>query len=68
MAHEFDVIYSNATLHWVKDHRRLLRNVFKALRKAAFREYVVGEMIRETKQADGTCFETFRRINLFARK
>lgn len=164
---EFDVIYSNATLHWVKDHRRLIQNVFKALRpgglirfnfaadgncshffkvirtamerkdfspyfsafswpwfmpsiddytrlvhnsdfetvkvwgenadryfpdtetmigwvdqpslvpflacvadshKTAFREYVVGEMIRETKQADGRCFETFRRINLFARK
>ncbi len=164
---EFDVIYSNATLHWIKDHHRLLRYVFKALRgggllrfnfaadgncshffkvirkaiekeefshfffdfswpwymptideytqlvsqneligakvwgenadrffpdtetmigwvdqpslvpflacvpknyKADFREYVVGEMIRETKQADGKCFETFRRINLFGRK
>ncbi|MGD8837127.1 MAG: methyltransferase domain-containing protein [Desulfobacteraceae bacterium] len=164
---EFDVVYSNATLHWIKDHHRLLRNLFKALRvdgllrvnfaadgncshffkvirnamekeafsrffsdfswpwymptideytqlvrqselKAAkvwgenadryfpdtetmigwvdqpslvpflacipesykpdFREYVVNEMIRETKQADGKCFETFRRINLFARK
>jgi trans-aconitate 2-methyltransferase len=164
---EFDVIYSNATLHWVKDHHRLLRNVFKALReggilrfnfaadgncahffkvirkamekddfsryfsdfswpwymptideytqlvnqselkaakvwgenadryfpdtetmigwvdqpslvpfltripeshKTDFREYVVGEMLRETKQPDGKCFETFRRINLFASK
>ncbi|MFH2045719.1 MAG: methyltransferase domain-containing protein [Pseudomonadota bacterium] len=164
---EFDVIYSNATLHWVKDHHRLLRNVFKALReggllrfnfaadgncahffkvirkamgkedfyryfsdfswpwymptideytqlvnqselktakvwgenadryfpntetmigwvdqpslvpflvcvpdphKADFREYVIGEMIQETKQSDGQCFETFRRINLLARK
>jgi trans-aconitate methyltransferase len=164
---EFDVIYSNATLHWVKDHHLLLKNVFKALRdggllrfnfaadgncshffkvirkamgkekfsrffsdfswpwympkvdeytqlisqselkdakvwgentdryfpdtgtmigwvdqpslvpfltyvpesyKADFREYVVGEMVRETKQADGKCFETFRRINLFGRK
>ena len=164
---EFDVIFSNATLHWVKDHRRLLRNVLKALRwgglvrfnfaadgncshffkvirqameqkeftryfsefswpwymptideysqviseselkevkvwgenadryfpdtetmmawldqpslvpflasvpeshQADFREYVVGEMIRETRQADGKCFETFRRLNLFAKK
>ncbi len=164
---EFDVVYSNATLHWIKDHYHLLRNVFKALRvggllrfnfaadgncshvfkvirkaiekkpfpryfldftwpwympsideyrdlvnksdlkdskvwgenadryfpdtetmigwvdqpslvpflacipeshKADFREYVVGEMIRETKQADGQCFETFRRINLYARR
>jgi trans-aconitate 2-methyltransferase len=164
---EFDVIYSNATLHWVKDHQCLLRNVKKALRpdgvlrfnfagdgncshffkvirktmekeefsryfsafawpwympsidgytklvkesefetvkvweenadryfpdtetmigwvdqpslvpflacvpehsKADFRNYVIGEMIRETRQTDGQCFETFRRINLFARK
>ena len=31
---EFDVVFSNATLHWVKDHQRLLRNVSKALRTA----------------------------------
>ncbi len=164
---EFDVIFSNATLHWVEDHQRLLKNALKALRKngilrfnfaaegncshfskvirktmereefasyfegfvwpwymptvdeykylvdnselqevkvwgenadhffpdtkaliacidqpclvpflpclaekdkAAFREYVVGEMVQETKQDDGRCFETFRRINLFAMK
>lgn len=29
---EFDVIYSNAALHWVKDHIRLIRNVYKALK------------------------------------
>ena len=29
---EFDVIYSNAALHWVKDHVRLIRNVYKALK------------------------------------
>lgn len=164
---QFDVIYSNATLHWVKDHQRLLQNVYKALKdnglarfnfaadgncshffkvarraiakdefagffaeftwpwymppldeytglaedsdfqkvkvwgenadryfpdvdtmvawvdqpclvpflayvpqphKAAFRDYVVEEMIKETKQDDGRCFETFRRVNLLARK
>ena len=164
---EFDVVFSNATLHWVKDHRLLLKNVYQALRhggflrfnfaadgncthffkvvrqamkkkefarffsdfswpwymppvdeyaslaaqsefkatkvwgenadrhfpdseamigwldqpslvpflacipqdhKAGFRNYVAGEMISETKLADGKCFETFRRINLFARK
>ncbi|MBI4765242.1 MAG: methyltransferase domain-containing protein [Deltaproteobacteria bacterium] len=164
---EFDIVYSNATLHWVKDHHRLLKNVFKALQnggrlrfnfaadgncahffkvirkamvkedfspfflnfswpwymptideytqlvnqselkapkvwgenadryfpdtetmiawldqpslvpflacvteahKADFREYVIVEMIRETKQNDGQCFETFRRINLLASK
>lgn len=167
LINEFDVIYSNATLHWVKDHRRLLKNMHKALRtggllrynfagngncshffkvirkamkkhefssffesfpwpwympsideysqlvknselkdgkvwgenadrffpdtkaligwvdqpslvpflahiaepyKSDFRNYVVGEMIRETRQDDDRCFETFRRINLLARK
>jgi len=29
---EFDLVVSNATLHWVKDHRKLLRNVFRALK------------------------------------
>ena len=29
---EFDVVFSNATLHWVKDHRRLYQNVANALR------------------------------------
>lgn len=166
-ANEFDVIYSNAALHWVKDHRRLLRNAhaalkgggilrfnfagdgncahfFKVVRLAMkmdefsayfshfswpwymptierysqlveecelrdskvwgenadryfpdvdaltgwidqpslvpflscvpeesrfrFRNVVVEEMIRETRQDDGRCFETFRRINLLARK
>ena len=28
---EFDLVFSNATLHWVKDHKKLLNNVFKAL-------------------------------------
>lgn len=36
--------------------------------KASFRELVVRRMIEETRQADGTCFETFRRINLLAHK
>lgn len=29
---EFDVIFSNAALHWVKDHGRLLKNSFRALK------------------------------------
>jgi trans-aconitate methyltransferase len=36
--------------------------------KTAFREYVVKRMIEKTLQNDGKCFETFRRINLSARK
>ncbi|MBN1347038.1 MAG: methyltransferase domain-containing protein [Phycisphaerae bacterium] len=34
----------------------------------AFRDAVVERMIRQTHQPDGTYFETFRRINLLARK
>ena len=163
----FDIVFSNATLHWVKDHKRLLQNVHRALRaggrlrfnfagdgncshffkvireamaldrfaacftefewpwympaldeyqrlvessglhdarvwgenadryfpdektiiqwidqpslvpflahvsdrdKDAFRQFVVGRMIEETKQDDSRCFETFRRINVSARK
>lgn len=36
--------------------------------KESFRHFVVHRMIMETRQDDGTCFETFRRINVFARK
>lgn len=162
---EFDVVFSNATLHWVKDHKRLLKNVRRCLRhrgrlrfnfagegncsalysviqeamarqefhaffarfdwpwympavdeyknlaessgfrnvrvwgenadrhfpdeqamirwidqpslvpflarvddrsKDAFREFVVGKMIVQTREKDGRCFETFRRINVSA--
>ncbi len=164
---QFDVVFSNATLHWVKDHRRLLHNVGRALAEGGrlrfnfagdgncsnffsvvleaiaaeefaghfagfdwpwympsveeyaalvdasgladgsvrgenadrhfadaeamirwidqpslvpflahvpdgarprFREYVIKRMIAETRQADGRCFETFRRIDVSARK
>jgi trans-aconitate methyltransferase len=164
---EFDVAFSNATLHWVKDHQRLYKNVNRALRpggrirfnfasqgncshffrvareamsqtefsayfadfewpwympkvdeyaalvkssglsnvrvwgenadrffadsdamirwidqpsivpflacvreehKREFRDYVVSRMLDETRQSDGRCFETFRRVNVSARK
>ena len=164
---EFDVVFSNATLHWVKDHQRLLRNVYKGLKsggtahfnfagdgncsyffkvvkevmaekeyagyfegfdwpwymprideyekllkessfedakvwgenadryfadaevitkwieqpslvpflkcvagadKRLFRDTIVERMIKETIQDDGTCFETFRRVRVFAKK
>jgi trans-aconitate methyltransferase len=44
---EFDVVFSNATLHWVKDHRRLLNNAYKALRP--------GGLCRFNFAADGNC-------------
>ena len=31
-AGEFDLIFSNATLHWIKDHALLLRNTHRALK------------------------------------
>jgi len=164
---EFDLIFSNATLHWIKDHKKLLSNCYKALKpggylrfnfagdgncsnfykvikevmseeryrqffknlewpwympnfkeykdllkgcefkeieiwgenadryfnnkdemigwidqpsivpflklvddenKISFRNEVVEKMVKETTQPDGRCFETFRRINVFAEK
>ncbi|MDE7400058.1 MAG: methyltransferase domain-containing protein [Oscillospiraceae bacterium] len=29
----FDVIFSNATLHWIKNHKHLLQNAFRALKE-----------------------------------
>ncbi len=29
---QFDIIYSNAALHWVKDHQKLLQSSYKALK------------------------------------
>ncbi|MGI6453548.1 MAG: class I SAM-dependent methyltransferase [Syntrophomonadaceae bacterium] len=44
---EFDLIFSNATLHWVKDHHRLLRNCYMALKP--------GGMLRFNFAGDGNC-------------
>lgn len=166
-SNEFDLIFSNAALHWVKDHNRLLQNACAALKaggillwdfgsagncsnflsviqetisrekyaeffrdfdmpwfmpsktyyedlifpvgysdftvtavnrdrffpnsreminwidqpcivpfiecipdnlKSAFRNDVIEEMLGRTLQSDGTCFETFRRLQVWARK
>lgn len=44
---EFDLVFSNAALHWVKDHRMLLANVSRALRP--------GGRVRFNFAADGNC-------------
>ena len=36
--------------------------------KDAFRQHVIEHMLQRTRQADGRCFETFRRINVMAQK
>jgi trans-aconitate methyltransferase len=50
----FDVVFSNAALHWVKDHKRLVKNVHRALR--------AGGRIRFNFAGDGNCFHFFRVI------
>jgi trans-aconitate methyltransferase len=46
-ASEFDLIFSNATLHWVRDHKRLLQNVLDALNDNG--------IVRFNFAADGNC-------------
>lgn len=49
---EFDLVFSNATLHWVKNHKKLLSNVLKALKdKGAARFQFAG---------DGNCSNLIR--------
>lgn len=44
---KFTVIISNATLHWVKDHNKLLRNCYRALKK--------GGILRFNFAGEGNC-------------
>lgn len=44
---EFDLIFSNAALHWVKDHEQLLENCLQALK--------TGGLIRFNFAGDGNC-------------
>ncbi len=36
--------------------------------KSAFRKDVIDKMLEKTQQKDGTCFETFRRLQIYAKK
>ncbi len=49
---EFDVVFSNATLHWVKDHEALLANVHRSL--------VDGGIARFNFAAEGNCAHFFK--------
>ncbi len=49
---EFDVVFSNATLHWVKDHRLLLGNVNTAL--------ATGGIARFNFAVDGNCSHLYK--------
>lgn len=44
---EFDVVFSNASLHWVHNHAALLRNIHRALRS--------GGIMRVQFGSDGNC-------------
>jgi trans-aconitate methyltransferase len=51
---QFDVVFSNATLHWVTNHRRLLQNVHLALR--------TGGRLRFQFAGDGNCGNFFTTV------
>lgn len=50
-ANDFDVIFSNAALHWVKDHQKLLQSSFTALRPNG--------ILRWNFAGDGNCANFF---------
>ncbi len=43
----FDLVFSNAALHWVKDHRRMMRNLYDSLK--------AGGALRLNFAGDGNC-------------
>jgi trans-aconitate 2-methyltransferase len=59
---------SEAMIRWIDQPSLVPFLVHVGAQKERFRCQVIERMIKATKQADGRCFETFRRINLFARK
>lgn len=48
---KFDIIFSNATLHWIKNHETLLGNVFRALKN--------GGVLKFNFAGDGNCANFF---------
>lgn len=52
---QFDVIFSNAALHWVKNHRKLMENSFRALK--------TNGIIKWNFAGDGNCSNFFETVN-----
>jgi trans-aconitate 2-methyltransferase len=48
---EFDLVFSNATLHWIKDHEPMLRKLHRSLKP--------GGVLRLNFAADGNCSHFF---------
>ena len=74
---QFDVSYENADRYFSRDEMIKwidqpsivpFLNCIPENKKKSFRNTVVEIMIDKTTQADGSCFETFRRINIKAMK
>lgn len=51
---KFDVVFSNAALHWVKDHQKLFHNVCRSLR--------INGRLRFNFAGDGNCSNFFKVI------
>ena len=51
-AEEFDIVFSNAALHWIKDHAKLLRILHRSLKDKG--------VLRVNFAADGNCQTWFR--------
>lgn len=52
LSEEFDVIFSNATLHWIKDHQKLWKNIKKILSEKG--------IVRFNFAANGNCSHFFK--------
>jgi trans-aconitate methyltransferase len=51
---EFDLLFSNATLHWIRDHHRLLEHSIRALKP--------GGALRFNFAGDGNCAHFYRAV------
>ena len=60
---------SNAMIRWLDQPSLVpLLPFLPKEKQSSFREAVIKGMLAVTQEADGRCFETFRRINLAAQK